>query len=462
MREVLRVALVLPFVALPAIVPGVAAAFRTRPLEGFAEPKLSLPSLTDSLFALLAVFAGIWTFDVLVIGIVAVPAASKTAILVAGIVAVLALARVSLPASAALLARFRAGGFALEDALRLSRAPGSPAPAVVSAFLVPALLFASFSSLAFHFASELGRFSTSGYDVFALNLSESDVAKIRAAYPVSESYSLIRARISAINGQPLSDRFSGNAPREFSREFNLTSSPLPDRVLEGEKRAPKIGETSMDDEFARNLGVSVGDVVTFAVMGREFPLKVTAIRESVREGIRPFFYFQVAPGEFAGLPPSYFLAASPPDARKFRSDAYAAAGSKVSFVDVRQTVATVRSVAERILPAVWAFLAAIGILAVTVAVAVLSSLRTFRKSRDRTYRAVGADSGFLMRHSRFSILHYSASAFLAASVAAFPTVWWSIASVSFLKFSPSAAAWAVTVLFAFLAAASAAVWVAEG
>lgn len=218
----------------------------------------------------------------------------------------------------------------------------------------------------------------------------------------------------------------------------------------------------MDDEFSQNLGIGVGDVVTFSVMGREFPLSVLNVRESFREGTKPFFYFQVAPGEFDGLPASYFVSASPPDSTKFRSDVYAIAGSKASFVDVRQTVAMVRSVADRILPAVWAFLGAVGFLSVTVAVAVLSSLRTFRKARDRAYQAVGADRKFLSRQSRFSLLHYAAATFLAASVAAFPTVWWSIASVSFLKFSPSAAALAVATLFAFLSAACAIVWVAEG
>lgn len=167
----------------------------------------------------------------------------------------------------------------------------------------------------------------------------------------------------------------GEPSREFSREFNVTSSALPDAIISGEDRPLRIGEVSLDDEFSKSLGISVGDEVTFSVMGKEFALKSINVRESDREGVRPFFYFSVAEGEFARLPPSYFVAASVPDTEKFKSEVLRLSGSYVSFVDVRETVEIVRSAADRILPAVWAFFVAIAALSVTVAIAALSSLK---------------------------------------------------------------------------------------
>lgn len=192
-------------------------------------------------------------------------------------------------------------------------------------------------------------------------------------------------------------------------------------------------------------------------MGREFELFAVNVRQSLREGIRPFFYFSVAPREFGNVPLSYFVAASTEDVEGFKSFVLKSAGNSVSFVDVRETVAIARSSAEKIVPAVWAFLFAVGALSVTVGISALSSLSVFRAQREKTYRAIGADRRFLGRQAIATLAFYSAAAFLAAAIVAFPAVWGGILSVSFLEFSPSAATKAVGVLFAFLVSASLAV-----
>lgn len=386
-----------------------------------------------------------------------VDALKKSTSVILAVAVVLFLAYGAIRFVARAFSSVKTNDFAFTDAVRLAVSPGSPAFPVVAAFLVPAVLLASFSSLAFHFSSELQRLSSSGYDVFAINLKESDAAAVRKEFPKSESYSIIRARISRINGETLSEHLKGEPSREFSREFNVTSSELPNAVIQGEDRAVKIGEVSLDDEFSKSLGIGVGDTVTFSVMGREFDLKAVNVRSSDREGIRPFFYFSVAPGEFSKVPPSYFVAASVPDTEVFKSETLKVSGAYVSFVDVREAVGIVRSAADRILPAVWAFLAAIALLSVTVGIAALSSLKGFRNAREKTYRAIGATRKFLRRQSLHTLVFYVASAFLAAAVVAFPAVWGGIASVSFLKFSFAAGLKAVAVLFAFLVAASSAV-----
>lgn len=185
----------------------------------------------------------------------------------------------------------------------------------------------------------------------------------------------------------------------------------------------KIGEVSLDDEFSKSLRIGVGDTVTFSVMGREFDLKALNVRASDREGTRPFFYFSVASGEFSRVPPSYFVAASVPDTEVFKSETLKASGPYVSFVDVREAAGIVRSAADKILPAVWAFLIAIASLSVTVGIAALSSLKGFRAAREKTYRAIGATKKFLRRQSLHTLVFYVVSAFLAAAVVAFPAVW---------------------------------------
>ncbi|MDQ1344462.1 MAG: putative transport system permease protein [Patescibacteria group bacterium] len=452
-----RLLLTLPFVLVPAIVPGIVSIFSTAPLSGLGEPRLALPKRADAAYAASFVFLGTAVFLVLVSGISVWEAIRKSATVVVSISAVLLLAYFAIRLVARAFFSVSSDNFALFDSTRLALSPGSPAFPVVSAFVVPAMLFASFSSLAFHFSSELERLSTSGVDVFAINLLPKGMESVRAAFPHSEAFSIVRARISKINGRTLSEHLEGEPSREFSREFNITSSSLDEDVIAGADRPIRTGEVSLDAEFAQNLGIGVGDRISFAVMGREFELQAVNVRESLREGIRPFFYFQTAPGEFANVPVSYFVSASTPDVETFKTEVVKVSGPYVSFVDVRQAVAIVRSSAERILPAVWAFLVAIAALSVTVATAALSSLRNFRASRERAYKAIGASREFLRRQAVHTLVFYAVSAFAAAGILAFPAVWGGIASVSFLKFSLPAALKAMGVLFGFLLFASGAV-----
>lgn len=456
-ENVFRLLLALPFALVPAIVPGVVSVFRTAPLSGLSEPKIALPDFWETGFSVSAAFVGLASFYAIVADSPLPDALRKAFFVLAAIATVLIATFFALRLSAKFFLSRKTKDFALFDAVRLSVAPGSPAFPVVSAFVIPAVLLASFSSVAFHFSSELARLSASGADVFAVNLLPDDVPSIRAEFPDAGTFSILRARIVRINGKTLRDHLGGEPSREFSREFNLTSSELPERIVRGTDRELRIGETSLDDEFAASLGIGVGDRITFSVMGREFELSAVNVRESSREGIRPFFYFQVAPGEFSGVPVSYFVSAETPDVETFKKRVLELSGPYVSFVDVRQAVGIVRDAAQRILPAVWAFLAAVGLLSVSVAAAALSSLRSFRLSRERSYRAIGATESFLARQAFHTLVFYVFSAFLVASVFAFPAAWGGIASVSFLKFSFPAALSAVGVLFAFLVAASASV-----
>lgn len=255
-----------PFVILPAAVPGIVSVFSTPPLSGLGEPKIKLPTVREGTYAFSSALFGSFAFLSLVSGLSAVEALWKSASVVLAISAVLLLAYFSIRAVARSASRIRTSDFAFTDAARLSVSPGSPAFPVVAAFLVPAVLLASFASLAFHFSNELTRLSASGYDVFAINLKASDAESVRKEFPKSEAYSIIRARVSKVNGHSLSDHLGGEPSREFTREFNVTSSPLPDAVIRGADRPLKLGEVSLDEEFSGRLGIEVGDDVTFSVL----------------------------------------------------------------------------------------------------------------------------------------------------------------------------------------------------
>lgn len=105
----------------------------------------------------------------------------------------------------------------------------------------------------------------------------------------------------------------------------------------------------MDDDFASRLGVTVGDTVTFLLSGREIALTIANIRESVREGFRPFFYFSFDPLEFANAPRTYFVAEYADDTEAWKRSILAASGPHVTFIDIESILKIVRDISNKVL-----------------------------------------------------------------------------------------------------------------
>jgi predicted lysophospholipase L1 biosynthesis ABC-type transport system permease subunit len=96
----------------------------------------------------------------------------------------------------------------------------------VTTFFVVFILF----SLAFR--SELTLDVAKNANIFALNILESDREKIEKVLSGAEMYSILRAKISLINGKTLAEHLGTENPSgEFSREFNVTISPLQNKIL---------------------------------------------------------------------------------------------------------------------------------------------------------------------------------------------------------------------------------------
>ena len=115
----------------------------------------------------------------------------------------------------------------------------------------------------------------------------------------------------------------------------------------------------MDDDFAKRLGLSIGDNVEFLLSGRSITLTIASIRESVREGFRPFFYFSFDPVEFANAPHTYFVAEYASDTEKWKRDILAASGPHVTFIDIESILKIVREISSKVLSVIGLFFAVV-------------------------------------------------------------------------------------------------------
>lgn len=97
----------------------------------------------------------------------------------------------------------------------------------VTTFFIVFILF----SLAFRDKLQIDGGDTA--NIYALNILESDKPAIEETLTGTDAmYSILRVRISRINGQTLTQYFDTERPSgEFTREFNVTITPLSNKIL---------------------------------------------------------------------------------------------------------------------------------------------------------------------------------------------------------------------------------------
>ncbi len=241
----------------------------------------------------------------------------------------------------------------------------------------------------------------------------------------AEFHPVVRARVAAINGEPI-DRERERASRRdnLAREFNLTWR---EALLEDERVYAGPGlfdpahpgpQVSVLDEVLEMRALRLGDTITFSVGGLPVEARITSLRRRDRSSLRPFFYFVLPPPLLREAPQTVFAAA------RVRHEEVPALQARivsrfpnVSVVDVTETVRVLSGVMRRLSGVVrfftWFSIAA-GLLIVTSAVL---ATRQARLRESVYYRILGARRSFVLR--LFAAEHLALGAAAAGLALAF-------------------------------------------
>ena len=111
-------------------------------------------------------------------------------------------------------------------------------------------------------------------------------------------YAMVRGRMIAINGQPITEA-QKDSHESFRRELNLSwTAELPEgnKVTKGQwwgevDSAAAIAPVSLEDDIAEELGLTLGDRITFSVGGLTFESEVVNTRTLNWDNMTPNFYF---------------------------------------------------------------------------------------------------------------------------------------------------------------------------
>ncbi|WP_257284765.1 ABC transporter permease, partial [Endozoicomonas sp. SESOKO1] len=151
---------------------------------------------------------------------------------------------------------------------------------------------------------------------FAMNIQPSEVdaySGFLASNNVdtSQLYPIIRGRLVRINDVPVREAVTKEQENHnaLNRELNMTwSETLPEknRIEQGEWWEPGSNEgLSVEAEIAENLGIDLGDRLTFIVSGTEFTQTVSSIRSVQWESFQPNFYMIFPEAVLQDLPATW-------------------------------------------------------------------------------------------------------------------------------------------------------------
>jgi putative ABC transport system permease protein len=143
---------------------------------------------------------------------------------------------------------------------------------------------------------------------FLINIQPSEREGIGAAFAEAGIEAprftpLVRARISHVNGRPVGE-YSARTDRgrnELEDEINLTwTADLgPDNeIVAGEwwDGASDLPQLSLEEELREDIGLELGDEVTYAIGGESFVVRLTSVRRVHWDSFRPNFFMVLSPG----------------------------------------------------------------------------------------------------------------------------------------------------------------------
>jgi putative ABC transport system permease protein len=202
---------------------------------------------------------------------------------------------------------------------------------------------------------------------------------------------LIRGRVTSINGTPINEySFPTQQGNNFvRREANLTWTPtLPEsnRIVDGEWWPADYDgalQVSMEDRFAKNLGVGIGDVLGFSVGGEAVTAPIVSTRTIAWDSLAPNFYIIFSPGDVRELPQTYLSSLYIADDQRGVLRKLLQHYPGITVFDLEVTLAQVRSIIDRASMAVqyvFLFTLLAGVVVLLAAVQVTRDERRFESA----------------------------------------------------------------------------------
>lgn len=237
---------------------------------------------------------------------------------------------------------------------------------------------------------------------FAFNILPQDVSAVRHFFAnnkinASGLYPMVRGRLTGINGKPVTQAATqeGSSNEGLKRELNLTwtdTVPPDNRLISGSWwQAPAAGRNvSVEEKFAKRLGIAIGDKLTFSIAGEPLRAQVTSIRSVQWDTFHPNFYMIFPPGMLNGFPATYLTSFYLAPDQKSLLSALVRAFPAVTVLEIDQVLEQVRVILSQVTAAIELVLLFVLAAGFAVLYAVLATSLDERFFEGALLRALGA------------------------------------------------------------------------
>jgi len=253
------------------------------------------------------------------------------------------------------------------------------------------------------------------------------------ATAAAELTPVVRSRLASVNGAPIAQ--TGKALREdawyLTREYVLTWAKEPpghNTVVAGRWWTPEEAARepliSVEDEIARQLGVGLGDTLTFDIQGVPVSARVTSLRHVDWRSFTSNFFVIFSPGALEGAPTTFIATVrARPEREGALQSAVVAAFPNVTAIPIREVLERVTAVLDQIALAVRlvaAFSIGAGLIVMAGALAITRRQRLYQSVILKT---IGATRGFVSRVFAIEYALLGAAAGVAGSALAAGLAW---------------------------------------
>jgi len=243
---------------------------------------------------------------------------------------------------------------------------------------------------------------------FIVNIQPDQRAAVRDFFaqqklPQPELFPMVRGRLVAINQRAVSgdDYPDPRARGLVERETNLSwmvSQPKNNELMQGKWFGQgATSELSVEEGFAKTLGIHMGDTLTYDVAGSQFSARVVNLRKVQWDSMQVNFFVIAAPGMLEDFPASYITSFYLPPDKAQSANALIKKFPNLLLVDIEAMIEQVRHIMDQIaqtMSAVFLFTLLSGMV---VLYAALLSTQDERIHQAAILRTLGADSHYLRR-----------------------------------------------------------------
>ncbi|NNH77284.1 FtsX-like permease family protein [Acinetobacter sp. ANC 5380] len=205
-------------------------------------------------------------------------------------------------------------------------------------------------------------------------------------------YPNIRGRLVAKNDQPFSESLL-KSNESLRRELNLTQTaeyPTDNKIVQGNAALKHAGEVSVEVKTAEELGIKIGDRLTFSLPEGLIQAKVINLRSVEWESFNPNFFFIFAPKTMDENAGSYLGSFYVPEQDKKQLVSVIQQFSNTVFIDVSLILDEVKRVVNVLVQIITILALLVSVSGILVLVACLNLLMDERKREVALLRSFGS------------------------------------------------------------------------